>query len=509
MQHTHKLLFAILIVFIFSSQLIVNFNFFRTSDDLNFALTTKQMQLPLGQKLHIIWQWTLHDYGVANNNDPLFTANRSAYAATNDRFLGQLLSRVIEILPPATAAVVKSTLFTLMIWLFFLLGTFYSSSARQNPLFLLLTFFLFWVPSFPFGEAFVYNAGVGNHLVGAIFIGLYLHALLCLFRKSSTMQPHANFLARSSIKLFLLGMLAGDAEENGSLALLALSGLFILTNLIREKRYFLFTRNEKNLPVPFYFGFLGNAVGSLVIFLSPTFTHRLHSEAAKSSMSHWSKGLLFFFGRYPLHLFGIIGFIGFLFLTLFLMKKWISKGTGTHILFFNQNIARKSLLFLALAVLSNAALAVGGVSESRALTLTAAYLILFTLTLLANLELTPKSRSALLRISAALLALMWIFVYCVVTHRMSINHKEWIETQQILKAGQQSGTTKTLYVPMYTQFPLSLNLYIRKTAFDLQSTPTTRSAHLISLERIYGLAPGQVQWQRPLTPRQKRLRSKQ
>lgn len=473
-------LFASLALLMFTGQMALNLSYFRTGDDLVYALTKEQQALPLPRRLALAWHETWLDYSVIK---------------ANDRLIGQFVSRIIQNISTPWAALFKSLLFLGVVFIIFKVGTFTRPSAN-NPVFFLLTYLLFWLPSFPFGDTFDYNAGAGNYAFNFIIFFSYIYALMHKLRserRGQVLSARRTWLTAAGF--FLLGLLAGDSNENSSLALLGLFGFYILTRWITVKNRPIAFREIRKVSFPLGAAFTGQLLGAAALVLSPSFFNRLgQTLTVNKVMPFWLEAPAFFFLRYPIHL-ASIALVAFLVFSIALLLAR-SNTTGA----FLPETRQRALSFLTLALLSNIILALGTVDGSRALVVTGIFLILVILTLCSGLKLTKLLRYRSLAFLIALLFLIWMGAFTIALHRSFILHKEWSQRGKILLNAKKKGENDIVYIPMYTQFPLNLGLYVRRTDFAIGSGTPLRH-----LERIYGFRRGQVQWRQPLTPRQSKV----
>lgn len=484
MNLSKKYLAAFLAVMlcIFFAQLVLSFQNFKVGDDIFFSLTTHEESLPLASRLTIAFHSTVKQY----------------VGGQNDRFIGSLVSFSLASLTPFWTAFWKSVMLPVLVFFIFKVATF-GRKASKSPLFFLLTYLLLWLPSYPIGDVYMYNAAVGNYLFNFILFFAYLWAIIVMFTQSKARSFTGKTLTLWAAGLFILGALAGDSNENSSFALIALSGLFILAGWFGRKRFFTPLSGLKRIPFPFCFGFLGNLAGLLVMVLSPSFTNRLSVSLTNNSDGHrWHTFFRFFFVRYPLHLAPIL----LVLVIVCIVARFITHLAGEKTTFQRSSVLG-ALFFITLAVISNLSLAFGSVIISRALAITALLLVTAALILLAGWQAPEGQKKTFLIILASLTALLWAGTFGLAFHRSHILHKEWIARDAQLRSASTQNQKGAITIPLYTQFPLQLGLYVRRTDFTVVG-----GRDLMYLEGVYGLKKGQLQWAAPKNPREARLLKK-
>ncbi|MDT2737211.1 DUF6056 family protein [Enterococcus pseudoavium] len=182
------------------------------------------------------------------------------YMNWSGRIVADTASLVMLQLPPLVYNFFKATIWIGLIILISQLPSILNKEYKWNMKNFLIIFILYWIANPNLGQTSFWTVGYSNYLLTNFFIMAYVVVLFLLKDKDLKLW---NILA-----IFILGILAGNSNENTSIVVVLLTVVFILI--------------EKNKKV-FILGLPFTLIGTLSLLLSPGQSERLQHPAFQIS----------------------------------------------------------------------------------------------------------------------------------------------------------------------------------------------------------------------------------
>lgn len=191
----------------------------------------------------------------------IFPSMKAHYYGMNGRIPVHFLAQLFLLLKPIVFDLINSFAFALFILLicYYAIGSLKKISAP----FYFLAFLLVWICAPSFGESFLWLTGSSNYLFGPLIALSFLLPYIKFYNNAFLIKKKWKLLL-FSLFYFLWGILAGWTNENISLCVLIAQLLFIGFSLAVNK----------SIKLWMISGVLGNLVGSILLFSSPSYSKR-------------------------------------------------------------------------------------------------------------------------------------------------------------------------------------------------------------------------------------------
>lgn len=197
----------------------------------------------------------------------------------NGRVVVHALAQAFLMLNPIVFDVINSVAFA-----GFVLVIYYhcAGTIKNFKMWLFAAIFLaFWVFSPSFGESFLWLTGSANYLYGPLIGFLFLIPYTRYNNFNSTVNSNIIYIIGSVAYLFL-GAIAGCTNENLSLCLFGIQGLFVISFVITKVR----------LRMWMFTGIVGNMLGTALLFSSSSYSARSTIWSGESSLPSIIRGFL-------------------------------------------------------------------------------------------------------------------------------------------------------------------------------------------------------------------------
>lgn len=197
----------------------------------------------------------------------IFQSQYNHYFSMNGRTVTHFLAQLFLLIGKPYFNIINTFGFIIFGMLIYYHAFLSFKNIKILPLF--FVFFSLFIAVPCFGQSFLWITGSANYLYGPILTLLFLVP----YRKSMNGLKQLT-ISRSivySIGMFLLGLLAGNANENNGVTVALLSLAFIVYSLLKLKK----------IQVWCVTGFLGSLIGCLFMLLSPGTQSRAGEEGLK------------------------------------------------------------------------------------------------------------------------------------------------------------------------------------------------------------------------------------
>ena len=200
----------------------------------------------------------------------IFESLQTHYYTMNGRLLLHFFAHLFCMLDGLIFDIVNAAAFVLMLILTYYLGT--GTLKKIDYKLILVVFFAVWFTAPAFSESFLWLTGSVNYLFSIVFFLAALIPYRFFFKENAHRTVLQNFLL--CICGLFCGLLGGYTNENISVTFIALQLMFWAIYLINGYKY----------RVWMLFEMLGNAVGTFLIFSSPSYSARSEIWGEKLSI---------------------------------------------------------------------------------------------------------------------------------------------------------------------------------------------------------------------------------
>lgn len=195
------------------------------------------------------------------NVSQIFPSMKAHYQTMNGRIPIHFLAQLFLLINPIVFDIINSLSFSLFVLLicYYASGSFRNISATK----FLLSFLMLWFFTPSFGESFLWLTGSANYMFGPLI------ALSFLFPYVKMVNDGFCFCSKFSeaafdFLYFFWGVLAGWTNENISLCIIIAQILFVIISVLSKEKF----------RIWFVSGLIGNVVGSVILFSSPSYAKR-------------------------------------------------------------------------------------------------------------------------------------------------------------------------------------------------------------------------------------------
>ena len=189
----------------------------------------------------------------------IFPSMYAHYFSMNGRLVTHFLAQLFLLFGKSIFNIINTVAFLL----FGVLICIHAKGSVKNikAFSLLITYTLLFLFTPAFGESFLWVTGASNYLYGPIIILCFLLPYRFNYNSLSSYSALRNIFYMFS--MFVFGLIAGDTNENTSVAVLCILVIYLI---FRIKKY-------KNIQLWSVFGFIGALIGCVFMLISPG-THK-------------------------------------------------------------------------------------------------------------------------------------------------------------------------------------------------------------------------------------------